>query len=166
MPIKVIDGHSLSSRPITHETRSLDVTTNSHTSKVVFNEISFLKNLVIIELFWLILHNLRVDCHMRSLHFETPQHEALECETFVRSMQNLKQMEDLNGIKRLRGENPLRCITHDKKAQSLLQYFLTLYSNPHKTNESKIVKFFKRNIFWTITILDSIIIIHKCVFTW
>jgi hypothetical protein len=28
---------------------------------------------------------------MRSLHFETPQHKVLECETLVRSMQNLKQ---------------------------------------------------------------------------
>ncbi len=37
---------------------------------------------------------------MKSLHFETPQHKALECETFVSSMQNLKQKEDLDGTKR------------------------------------------------------------------
>jgi hypothetical protein len=72
MPVEVIDGQSLSSRPVAHEIESLNVTTNSHTSKVVFNEISFLKNLVIIELFWFILHNPRVDCHMTSLRFETP----------------------------------------------------------------------------------------------
>jgi hypothetical protein len=39
---------------------------------------------------------------MRSLHFETPQHEALECETLVKSVQNLKQKEDLDGTRRPR----------------------------------------------------------------
>jgi len=65
---------------------------------------------------------------MRSLHFETPQHEALECETFIKSMhgknqdgvchvtknkhrddwvQNLKQKEDFGSIKRFRCSKPL-----------------------------------------------------------
>jgi hypothetical protein len=48
-----------------------------------------------------------VDWHTRSVHFETPQHEALECETFVRSMQNLKRQGNLNGTKRLRCPKPL-----------------------------------------------------------
>ncbi len=51
MPVEVIDGQSLSSRPITHETKALGVTIGCHTSKVVFNVISFPKNLVIIGLF-------------------------------------------------------------------------------------------------------------------
>jgi hypothetical protein len=37
---------------------------------------------------------------------------------------------------------------------------------PIKNNESKVVKKFRMIIFYTITILDFIIIIHKCVFTW
>ncbi len=49
--IEVIDGRNLSSRPLTHETKPLNVTIGSHTSKVVFNVISSLKNLVIIILF-------------------------------------------------------------------------------------------------------------------
>jgi hypothetical protein len=62
-----------------------------HTNKVVFNVISSPKNLVIIGFFWLVLYNPRMDWHMRSLHFETPQHEALECETFVKSMHGQNQ---------------------------------------------------------------------------
>jgi hypothetical protein len=65
---------------------------------------------------------------MRSLHFETPQHEALECETFIRNMhgknqdgachvirnkhrddcmQNLKQKEDFSSIRRFECFKPL-----------------------------------------------------------
>jgi hypothetical protein len=86
MPVEVIDGQSLSSRPITHETKPLDVTIGSHTNKIVFNVISSLGNLVIIGLSWLVLHILRVDSHMKIFHFETTQHEARKCETLVRNM--------------------------------------------------------------------------------
>jgi hypothetical protein len=61
MLVEVIDGLSLSSRPITHETKPLDVTIGFHTSKVVFNVISSPKNLVIIGLSWLVLHNAQMD---------------------------------------------------------------------------------------------------------
>jgi len=84
--IKVIDGHSLSLGPIAHETKALNVTIGFHISKVVFNVISFIRNIIIIGLFWLALYNLRMDWHTKSLHFETPKHEAMECETFIRSM--------------------------------------------------------------------------------
>jgi hypothetical protein len=51
VPIEVIDGWNLSSRPVAHETKALDVTIGSHTNKVIFNVISFLRNHVIIRLF-------------------------------------------------------------------------------------------------------------------
>ncbi len=51
MSVDVIDGQSFSSRPTTHETKALDVTIGFHTSKVIFNVISFPKNLIIIRLF-------------------------------------------------------------------------------------------------------------------
>jgi len=57
MLIEIIDGWSFSLRPITHETKPLNVTISSHTSKIVFNVISFLRNLVIIGLSWFVLHN-------------------------------------------------------------------------------------------------------------
>ncbi len=43
-------------------------------------------------------------------------------------------------------------------------HFLPYILIPIKNNESKVVKNFKRTIFEIITILDSIIIIHKFVF--
>jgi hypothetical protein len=59
--VEVIDGRSLSSELITYETKPLDVTIGSHTSKVVFNVISSPKNIVIIRLSWLVPHNPRMD---------------------------------------------------------------------------------------------------------
>jgi len=61
MLVDIIDGRSFSSRPITHETKPLDVTIGSYTIKVVFNVISFPRNHVIIGLSWLVLHNPRMD---------------------------------------------------------------------------------------------------------
>jgi hypothetical protein len=74
---------------------------------VVFNVISSLRNLVIIALFLLALHNPIVDWHTKSFHIETLQHEALDCETLVKSMQIVKQKEDFNGTRRPRCPKPL-----------------------------------------------------------
>jgi hypothetical protein len=100
VPIKLTNGQNLSSRLVTHETKALNVTIGSHISNVVFNVISSPKNPIIIGLFWLVLHSPPLDWYVTSLHFETPQHEALECETFVKNMWNLKQNEDLSGIRK------------------------------------------------------------------
>jgi hypothetical protein len=43
VPVEVINGQSLSSRLVTHETKPIDVTIGSHTSKVVFNVVPFSK---------------------------------------------------------------------------------------------------------------------------
>jgi len=68
--VEVIDGQNLFSRLITHETKVLIIVIGSHSNKVVFNVISSLTNPIIIGLSWFILHNLRMDCKMKSLHFE------------------------------------------------------------------------------------------------
>jgi hypothetical protein len=39
---------------------------------------------------------------MKSFHFETPQHKALECEILVKSLQKLEHKENLDGTKRFR----------------------------------------------------------------
>jgi hypothetical protein len=57
MPVEVIDGCNFLSRLVTHETKPLDVTIGSHANKVLFNIISSPRNLVIIGLSWLVLHN-------------------------------------------------------------------------------------------------------------
>jgi hypothetical protein len=71
MEVKVINGWNLSSRPITHETKVLKIIIWSHSSKAVFNVISSPTNLIIIRLSCFVLHNLRVDWKMKSLHFES-----------------------------------------------------------------------------------------------
>ncbi len=59
--VEIIDSQNLSLRLITYETKALDVTICSHTSKIIFNVISFLRNLIIIGLFWLVLHSPQMD---------------------------------------------------------------------------------------------------------
>jgi hypothetical protein len=62
MSVEVIDGQSLSSKLVTHETKVLDFTISFHTNKVVvFYAISLPKNHVIIGLYWLVLPNAQVD---------------------------------------------------------------------------------------------------------
>ncbi len=57
VPVEVTDDQNFSLGPITHETKTLDVTISFHTNKVVFYVISSPKNLI----FWHALHNSRVD---------------------------------------------------------------------------------------------------------
>jgi hypothetical protein len=55
--VEVIDGQSLSLGLVTHETKALDITIRTHTSKVAFNVISSSTNPIVIGLSWFILHN-------------------------------------------------------------------------------------------------------------
>ncbi len=48
--VEVINGRTLLSGPVIYETKPLDVTISSHTSKVVFSVIFFFLNLIIIRL--------------------------------------------------------------------------------------------------------------------
>jgi len=59
--VEVIDNHSFSSRPMTHETKALEITIGSHSSNVMFNVVLSLKNPMMIGLSWLILHNSPMD---------------------------------------------------------------------------------------------------------
>jgi hypothetical protein len=65
------------------------------------------------------------------------------------------------------GENPLRCSTKDERGLvHIIVFFFPYIFIPIKINESKSVKYFISTIFDTTTILNFIIIIHKCGFTW
>ncbi len=64
--MEVIDGQNLSSGTVMHETKALDVTIGTHTSKVAFNVISSLINPIFIGLSWFILHNPWVDWHIKN----------------------------------------------------------------------------------------------------
>jgi hypothetical protein len=55
--VEVINNQNLSSRPMKHETKALNIIIGTHTSKVAFNVISSPTNLIVIGLSWFILHN-------------------------------------------------------------------------------------------------------------
>jgi len=82
--VEVIDGHNLSSKLITHETKTLTITIGSH-SKVVFNVISSPTNPIIIGLSWLILHNRQMDWKTKCLHLESINETTPKYETFPTS---------------------------------------------------------------------------------
>jgi hypothetical protein len=48
----VIDGRSLSSRPMTHETKALDIIIDTHTNRVAFIVISSSINPIVLGLSW------------------------------------------------------------------------------------------------------------------
>jgi hypothetical protein len=78
--MEVINGQNLSSRPVTHETKALDITINKHTSKVAFNVISSPTNPIVIGSSRFILHNPQMDWHTKSLHFDVFQKITSKCE--------------------------------------------------------------------------------------
>ncbi len=84
--VKVIDGRNFFSKPIMHELKTLTITIKSHSSKVIFNVISSLTNLIIIGLSWFILHNPWMDYKMGNLHFELINEITPKYEVFPTSM--------------------------------------------------------------------------------
>lgn len=77
--MEVINGQNLSSGPMTHETKLLNITIRMHTSKVAFNVILSPTNPVVIGLSWFILHNLWVDWCTKQFHFDEPHKVASKC---------------------------------------------------------------------------------------
>jgi hypothetical protein len=55
--VEVMDDQSFSFGLVTHKTKALEIIVNLHINKVVFNVISSLKNIIIIGLSLLVLHN-------------------------------------------------------------------------------------------------------------
>ncbi len=78
--VKVIDGWSISSRYVMHETKALDITIEMHTNKVAFNVISSPKRVIVIVLSWLILHNPWMDWCIKKFHFHVPHKVVSKCE--------------------------------------------------------------------------------------
>jgi hypothetical protein len=79
MAVEVIYGWSLSLRFMMHRTKALEITIGSHWSKVIFNVIPSSTNRIVIGLFQFILHNLQMDWHKKSFHFEVPKEETWKC---------------------------------------------------------------------------------------
>jgi hypothetical protein len=61
IPVEVIDGRTIASGVITHETTPLELCIGKHTKKIVLNIISTLHHPIILGLPWLEVHNPIID---------------------------------------------------------------------------------------------------------
>jgi len=82
--VEVIDGRSLISGDITHETIPLDIVIKDHTSIVTFNVIKSPSNPIILELSWLEKYNPQIDWKSRNLDFSSSsiQNSISQVETY------------------------------------------------------------------------------------
>ncbi len=69
VPIEVIDGRTIASSVITHETTPLELCIGKHTEKIVLNIISTPHHPIILGLPWLEAHNPIIDWRSRTLTF-------------------------------------------------------------------------------------------------
>ncbi len=69
--VEVIDGRTIVSGAITHETTPLEPCIGKHVEKIVFNIISTLHHPVILGLSWLEVHNPIIDWRSKTLTFST-----------------------------------------------------------------------------------------------
>jgi hypothetical protein len=73
VPVEVIDGRTIASGAITHETTPLELCIGKHREKFVFNIISTLHHPIILGLPWLEAHNPIIDWRSRTLTFSAQQ---------------------------------------------------------------------------------------------
>jgi hypothetical protein len=71
VPVEVIDGRTIASSAITHETTLLKLCIGKHTEKIVLNIISTPHHPIILGLPWLEAHNPIIDWRPRTLTFST-----------------------------------------------------------------------------------------------
>jgi hypothetical protein len=73
VPVEVIDGKTIASGAITHETTPLELCIGKHTEKIVFNIISTSHHPIILGLPWLEAHNPIIDWRSRTFTFSAQQ---------------------------------------------------------------------------------------------
>jgi hypothetical protein len=73
VPVEVIDGRTIASGVITHETTPLELYIDKHTKKIVLNIISTPHHPIILGLLWLEAHNPIIDWRFRTLTFSAQQ---------------------------------------------------------------------------------------------
>jgi hypothetical protein len=69
IPVEVIDGRTIASGAITHETTPLELCISKHTEKIVLNIISTPHHPIILGLPWLEAHNPIIDWRFKTLTF-------------------------------------------------------------------------------------------------
>jgi hypothetical protein len=70
VPVEVIDGRTITSGAITHETTPLELCIGKHTEKIILNIISTPHHPIIIGLLWLEAHNPIIDWRSRTPHLQ------------------------------------------------------------------------------------------------
>jgi len=101
VPVEVIDGRTIASGAITHETTPLELCIGKHTEKIVLNIISTPHHPIILGLPWLEAHNPIIDWRSRTLTFSaqrcTFQEPHAQKKQFVQSCQEPCAQEPKEG---------------------------------------------------------------------
>lgn len=79
--VEVVDGRTIESRIVTHETKPLNLTIDGYGCKVVFNVIKSPNNFIILGQNWLEFYNPKIDWRKRKLILEH-DHGTIEQATF------------------------------------------------------------------------------------
>jgi hypothetical protein len=79
VPVEVIDGRTITSSAITHETTPLELYIGKHTEKIVLNIISTPHHPIILGLPWLETHNPIIDWRSKTLTFSAQRCTSQEC---------------------------------------------------------------------------------------
>ncbi len=98
VPVEVIDGRTIASGAITHETTPLKLRIGKHAKKIVLNIISTPHHPVILGLPWLEAHNPIIDWRSRTLTFSTQHCTSQEPQAHhVKSCQEPRGQEPKEG---------------------------------------------------------------------
>jgi hypothetical protein len=88
IPVEVIDGRTIVSGAITHETTPLELCIHKHTEKIVLNIISIPHHPIILGLSWLEAHNPIIDWRSRTLTFNAQRCTSQEPHTQKNTLSN------------------------------------------------------------------------------
>lgn len=99
--VEVVDGRTIESGVVTHETEPLNLSINSFMCKVSFNLIKSPNNFIILGQNWLEFYNPKIDWKRRTLVLEH-DHDTIEHSTFEYCIQD-KQQNTINMGKEIKG---------------------------------------------------------------
>jgi hypothetical protein len=112
VPVEVIDGRTIASGAITHETTPLELCISKHTEKIVLNIISTPHYPIILGLPWLEAHNPIIDWRSRTLTFSAQRCTSQEPHAQKNTLSSL--------AKNLVVKNPKRVGTNSSFLKSVM----------------------------------------------
>ncbi len=102
VPVEVIDGRTIASGAITHETTPLELCIGKHTKKIVLNIISTPHHPIILGLPWLEAHNPIIDWRSRTLTFSAQRCTSQEPHAQKNTLSSLAKNPVVKNPKRVR----------------------------------------------------------------